>query len=83
MKSTAMNRRDFLKLQASLALSSSSLLSLLGAFSPLRAETFSDYKALVCLFLEGGNDAFNMIVPTMTMPKSEASSVSPGMHCFH
>ena len=66
MQSKAMNRRDFLKLQASLALSSSSLLSLLGAFSPLKAETFSDYKALVCLFLEGGNDAFNMIVPTST-----------------
>ncbi|MDD3592888.1 DUF1501 domain-containing protein [Sulfurovum sp.] len=64
MKSKTMNRRDFLKLQASLALSSSSLLSLLGVFSPLKAEEFSDYKALVCVFLEGGNDAFNMIVPT-------------------
>ncbi|MDM5271393.1 DUF1501 domain-containing protein [Sulfurovum sp. zt1-1] len=66
MKSKTMNRRDFLKLQASLALSSSSLLSLLGAFSPLQAASFSDYKALVCIFLEGGNDAFNMVVPTTT-----------------
>ena len=33
--------------------------SLLGA-----AATASDYKALVCLFLQGGNDANNLIVPT-------------------
>ena len=25
---------------------------------------FSDYKALVCLFLAGGNDSWNMLVPT-------------------
>ena len=25
---------------------------------------FGDYKALVCLFLFGGNDSWNMIVPT-------------------
>lgn len=27
---------------------------------------FSDYKALVCLFLFGGNDSHNMVVPTST-----------------
>ena len=27
---------------------------------------FSDYKALVCLFLFGGNDSWNMVVPTST-----------------
>ncbi len=27
---------------------------------------FSDYKALVCLFLFGGNDSWNMFVPTST-----------------
>ena len=25
---------------------------------------FGDYKALVCLFLFGGNDSWNMVVPT-------------------
>ncbi len=64
MKSTDMNRRNFLKLNASLALSSSSLLSVLGAFTPAHAEALTDYKALICVFLEGGNDAYNMIVPT-------------------
>jgi uncharacterized protein (DUF1501 family) len=27
---------------------------------------FTDYKALVCLFLFGGNDSWNMVVPTST-----------------
>ena len=27
---------------------------------------FSDYKALVCVFLAGGNDGWNMVVPTNT-----------------
>ena len=26
----------------------------------------TDYRALVCLFLNGGNDSFNMLVPTET-----------------
>ena len=25
---------------------------------------FTGYKALVCIFLAGGNDAFNMVLPT-------------------
>jgi uncharacterized protein (DUF1501 family) len=28
------------------------------------AQTAGDYKAIVCLFLFGGNDAFNMVLPT-------------------
>lgn len=75
MKKKQINRRDFLKLQASLALSSSSLLSLLGAFSPLKAEESTDYKALVCVFLEGGNDAFNMVVPTSASAYSEYTKI--------
>ncbi len=38
----------------------------LTATTRLAAETASperDYKALVCLFLDGGNDAYNMLVP--------------------
>jgi uncharacterized protein (DUF1501 family) len=50
----------------------------------------SDYKALVCLFLNGGNDANNMIVPTgsgyaayasarsnLALPSSSLLSISP------
>ncbi len=63
MKEKSMNRRDFLKLNAGLALSSSSILSLLGSLQTVNAATADDYKALVCVFLEGGNDAFNMVIP--------------------
>ena len=31
-----------------------------------RAQSAGDYKALVCIFLFGGNDAGNLIVPTDT-----------------
>ena len=33
--------------------------------SALAAGPFSDYKALVCIFLAGGNDSNNMIIPTV------------------
>ncbi|MFO1401826.1 MAG: DUF1501 domain-containing protein [Steroidobacteraceae bacterium] len=52
-----MDRRDFLKLGAAGAAA-----GLLGWPRPLRADT-AGYRALVCVFLYGGNDAFNMIVP--------------------
>ena len=38
-------------------------LNLLAAGSAA-AQTAPDYKALVCLFLFGGNDAYNMVLPT-------------------
>ena len=38
-------------------------LNLLAAGSAA-AQTATDYKALVCVFLFGGNDAFNMVLPT-------------------
>ncbi|TAF99499.1 MAG: DUF1501 domain-containing protein [Betaproteobacteria bacterium] len=38
-------------------------LNLLAAGSAA-AQTASDYRAIVCLFMFGGNDAFNMVLPT-------------------
>jgi uncharacterized protein (DUF1501 family) len=38
---------------------------------------FSDYKALVCVFLAGGNDCWNMVVPTSTA-EYDAYSLSRG-----
>lgn len=55
-----MNRRRFLS-QAGLGATA----ALLGASLPraTQAAPFTDYKALVSVFLFGGNDAFNMVVP--------------------
>lgn len=63
------NRRTFLRTAAHSALAG---VGVLGALGTLRlanaaiaaAGPFSDYKALVCIFLLGGNDGFNMVVPT-------------------
>ena len=58
------SRRDFLRASActlgGAALASTfESLGLIGAY----AQSASDYRALVCVFLNGGNDGNNMIVP--------------------
>jgi uncharacterized protein (DUF1501 family) len=55
-----MRRRTFL--QHAGALAGSAALGQLGALAAHAAGS-SDYKALVCIFLYGGNDSNNMIVP--------------------
>lgn len=60
-----MSRRDFLKRFASTTLAGAgtyATLGSLGMMNAMAADT-SGYKALVCVFLYGGNDGFNMIVP--------------------
>jgi len=65
-----LNRRDFLRYSLAGLLGSSPFLSLLGSTEFLNASESppEDYKAIVCIFLEGGADVFNMIVPTETAP---------------
>jgi uncharacterized protein (DUF1501 family) len=58
-----MKRRDFL--QHAGALAGTAALGQLGAFAA-HAASASDYKALVCVYLYGGNDANNTIVPLDT-----------------
>jgi uncharacterized protein (DUF1501 family) len=55
-----MKRRAFI--QHAGALMGTTALGQLGAFAA-HAAAASDYKALVCIFLYGGNDTNNMIVP--------------------
>ena len=60
----AMNRREFLKVSG---VSAAALAATPGTgFTQMVSQTapFTDYKALVCVFMFGGNDAFNMIVPS-------------------
>ena len=62
---TRHTRRDLLRLACCSAAGASLVggLSKLGLVSAL-AQGTSDYKALVCIFMFGGNDSNNLIVPT-------------------
>ena len=62
----APTRRTFIRQAACAALGTSGLLSTILDLRRLSAATLADtgdYKALVCLFLYGGNDANNVIIP--------------------
>jgi uncharacterized protein (DUF1501 family) len=58
------SRRDFLKIGCR-ALSTAAGAAAIGraGLMTARAQTTSDYKALVCIFLFGGNDANNLLIP--------------------
>ncbi len=60
------NRRDFLKKTSAAAAASATFAHVPGmAFSQSMgvAAPFNDYKALVCVFMFGGNDSYNMLIP--------------------
>jgi uncharacterized protein (DUF1501 family) len=61
----AHSRRDFLR-NAACLLGSTALMSSLeqfGLINALAQTAVSDYKALVCVFLSGGNDGNNVVIP--------------------
>jgi uncharacterized protein (DUF1501 family) len=53
-----LNRRDLFKVGAG------SMLSAYGMQSLGATTAYDDYRALICVFLDGGNDGFNMVVPS-------------------
>jgi uncharacterized protein (DUF1501 family) len=70
----SMRRRDFLKLVGTIGAT-----PLMGALSQLAygAGPFNDYRALVCIFLFGGNDSHNMIVPLDSRYPTYAANRGP------
>ncbi len=79
------SRREFLQLGGGCAaLSSTSFLSTLlnlKLTSAALAQTnpFTDYKALVCVFLPGGLDSFNLLTPYDTTEYSGYASARSGL----
>src|ERR1035438_2800709 len=74
------SRRNFLKTTcctaaAGVAAASFGRLGLVNAM----AQTGSDYKALVCVFLFGGNDANNLIVPLSSKDYSNYAAIRAGL----
>lgn len=69
-----LRRRGFIKYASLAAAGSLAGLRPFGALNAL-AQSSGDYKALVCVFLFGGNDANNMIIPFDTSGYATYSSV--------
>ncbi|MEO8460585.1 MAG: hypothetical protein ABI451_08660, partial [Dokdonella sp.] len=73
------NRREFLRKSICAALGGASAFSALGslkliasaAAADIGARGAGDYKALVCVFLYGGNDGINTIVPIGGQAKTD------------
>ncbi|MGH9904320.1 MAG: DUF1501 domain-containing protein, partial [Pyrinomonadaceae bacterium] len=71
-------RRDFLR-QSACALGGMALASTvesLGIVHALTPQAASDYKALVCIFLNGGNDGNNMVIPFDPVSSTEYPAYS-------
>jgi len=69
MSKNNVSRREFLNVASCASLGSLTFLNTLLNLKALNAScslqnNFDDYKALVCFLLPGGNDSFNMLVPT-------------------
>ena len=67
------SRRDFLRatVRSAAALTAGSALAKFGEMNALAA-TSSGYQALVCIYLQGGNDGHNTIIPIATAQQNYA-----------
>src|SRR5580698_7436524 len=68
------NRRSFIKYASLAAAGNIAGLRPFGALNAL-PQTPPDYKALVCIFLFGGNDANNVVIPFDTAGYNNYSSI--------
>src|SRR5258708_15548996 len=66
---SVLTRRDFIRRAACAAVGTAAMTSAIRDLRFMNAavaqSNISDYKALVCIFLAGGNDSNNLIVPTV------------------
>lgn len=67
------NRRSFMKYASLAALGNLAGLGPFGSLAAL-AQNAPSYKALVCIFLHGGNDANNMLIPSTSSDYAAYSS---------
>jgi uncharacterized protein (DUF1501 family) len=73
------NRRDFFRMGCcGMAVGYAASFSRFGVMNAF-AQTQTDYKALVCIFLGGGNDSNNMIVPVDNAGYSAYSKARAGL----
>src|SRR5215468_473455 len=69
MDKKSLNRREFLRTSACAAVGTAAMTAAIRDLRFMNAavaqSNINDYKALVCIFLAGGNDSNNLIVPTI------------------
>ncbi|HHD57243.1 MAG TPA: DUF1501 domain-containing protein, partial [Desulfobulbaceae bacterium] len=76
----SLNRRQFIKGLLAAAVSASPVVSVMRQSGSAMAATIgNDYKAIVCVLLEGGADAFNMVVPRSGVSYTAYSKVRENM----
>lgn len=72
-------RRDFIRQAACAAIGTTALTSIIRDLrfinSAVAQSNINDYKALVCVFLAGGNDSNNMVVPTLSSEYNNYAAV--------
>ena len=68
-KISDLNRREFIRRAACAAVGTVAMTSAIRDLRFMNAAVaqtnITDYKALVCIFLQGGNDSNNLIIPTL------------------
>jgi uncharacterized protein (DUF1501 family) len=73
-------RRDFLRRTAlATAYAGTPFAATLGTIGEVAAQTATDYKALVCIFLFGGNDQSNTIIPVENGAYGSYQSARPAI----
>src|SRR4051794_33218855 len=76
---SVISRRHFIRQAACAALGTGALTSAIRDLRFMNAavaqSAISDYKALVCIFLSGGNDSNNLIIPTIPAEYTDYASI--------
>src|SRR5215475_11237055 len=69
MDTKSLSRREFLRTAACAAVGTAAMTAAIRDLRFMNAavaqSNINDYKALVCLFMAGGNDSNNLIIPTI------------------
>jgi uncharacterized protein (DUF1501 family) len=76
---SVITRRGFIRQAACAALGTGALSAAIGDLrfinSAVAQSAISDYKALVCIFLSGGNDSNNLIIPTIPSEHADYAAI--------
>ncbi len=75
-----LQRRSFLKLASLAAAGNAAAMNSFGGLSAMaQSSSGSDYKALVCILLQGGNDGNNMLIPADTAGYTAYAAARQGL----